>query len=224
MSKVEGQREVDCCRWQSKGVEDSRVVRATPEAVGRAAELTGAGKLVVVPTETVYGVAARAGDEGAMGRLYAAKGRDAGKPVSLMAADAEGVRRDGAEWGAAAEKLAKAFWPGALTLVLRKGAGWTGYRVPDHPVALDWLRRLDFLPAVTSANLSGEPAATTAEAAWEALKGRVALVLDDGPSPGGVASAVVRVSGERVELLRGGALAGALREMAEREGWEWAER
>ncbi|MBR6021446.1 MAG: threonylcarbamoyl-AMP synthase [Kiritimatiellae bacterium] len=198
--------------------------RATGEWVARAAALTASGALVVVPTETVYGVAARAGDAGAMERLYAAKGRDAGKPVALMAADAAGVRRDGAEWGKAAEKLAVAFWPGALTMVLKKGEGWTGYRVPDHPVALDWLRRLSFLPAVTSANLSGEPAATTAEAAWEALKGRVALVLDDGPSPGGVASAVVRVDGTRVELLRGGALAGALREMAGKEGWEWVER
>lgn len=203
--------------------EGTRVVKAVPEAVARAAELVSAGELVVVPTETVYGVAARGDDAGAMAKLYAAKGRDAGKPVSRMAAGAEGVRRDGAEWGAAAEKMSAAFWPGALTMVLRKGDGWTGYRVPDHPVALDWLRRLDFLPAVTSANLSGEPAAVTAEAAWEALKGRVALVLDDGPSPGGVASAVVRVDGTRVELLRDGALAGALREMAEREGWEWSE-
>jgi len=201
----------------------ARVRRATAEAVARAAELVSAGELVVVPTETVYGVAARGDDAGAMERLYAAKGRDAGKPVSRMAADAAGVRRDGAEWGEAAEALAAAFWPGPLTMVLRKGDGWTGYRVPDCGVTLAWLRRLDFLPAVTSANLSGEPPAVTAEAAMAALGGRVALALDDGPSPGGVASAVARVSGRRVELLRGGALAGALRETARREGWDWAE-
>lgn len=195
---------------------------ARGEWVRRAAELVSAGELVVVPTETVYGVAARAGDAAAMARLYAAKGRDAGKPVSLMAAGADGVRRAGAEWGEAAAALAERWWPGPLTMVLRGTDGtWTGYRVPDHPVALEWLRLLDFLPAVTSANLSGEPAATTAEAAAAALVGAVSLVLDDGPSPGGTASAVVRVSGRGVELLRGGALEGPLRELAQERGWEW---
>jgi tRNA A37 threonylcarbamoyladenosine synthetase subunit TsaC/SUA5/YrdC len=106
-------------------------------------------------------------------------------------------------------------------MVLENGeGGWDGFRVPDHPVALAWLRQLDFAPAVTSANLSGQAAATTAEAAARALGDGVALVLDAGASPGGTASTVVRVRGDRgIEVLREGPIsAGELRAVVEGRG------
>ena len=183
----------------------SVIVPATAENIRRAAALVRAGELAVIPTETVYGVAARAEDPAALAKLYAAKGRDEAKQIARFAADLAAVRAAGIRVDAVAERLAAAFWPGPLTLVLTNGrGGWDGFRVPDHPVALAWLRELDFLPAVTSANRSGEPAALTAAAAWAALAPHVALVLDGGPVRGGRASTVAKVTDGGVEILRAG--------------------
>jgi L-threonylcarbamoyladenylate synthase len=185
--------------------ERAGVVPATAENIRRAAELIRAGQLVIIPTETVYGVAARADSAEAMARLYAAKGRDEAKRVAFFADGIDSVRAVGVRVEAVAERLAAAFWPGPLTLVLQNAAGdWDGFRVPDHAVALVWVRELDFLPAVTSANLSGEPPALTAQAAWAALEPHIALALDAGPASGGMASTVVKVSVAAVEILRAG--------------------
>ena len=186
-----------------------RVVPAEGAWIAEAARLTAAGELVVVPTETVYGVAARAEDAGAMEALYRLKGREPGKRISFLAAGADQVRGR-VRWSEAADRLAAAFWPGPLTMVLENGRGdWDGYRVPDHPAALAWLRLLDFPPAVTSANVSGQPPATTAQEASRALGGGVALVLDAGPSPGGTASTVARVYADgTIEVLREGPISG----------------
>lgn len=181
------------------------VVPATPENIRRAAERTMAGDLVVIPTETVYGVAARADSPAALARLCTAKGRDESKHLARFADGLDAVRRAGIRVETVAEKLAAAFWPGPLTLVLPNPAGgWDGFRMPDHPVALAWLRRLDFLPAVTSANRSGAPPARTAAEAWAALGPHVALVLDAGPARGGAASTVVRLRAGAIEILRAG--------------------
>jgi L-threonylcarbamoyladenylate synthase len=166
------------------------------------------GQLVVVPTETVYGLAADPRVPGAVARLYAAKGRAAAKPVTLLAADVAWVARAVPRLAPAARALAGAFWPGPLTLVLRTAAGFEGFRVPDHPVARELLRRAGGLLAVTSANLSGAVPATTAAEALQALDQAVAIVLDAGPSPGGRPSTVVRVDGALVTVLRPGAIAG----------------
>ena len=118
------------------------VVPATAEHIRRAAERVRAGELVIVPTETVYGVAVRADWPEAMARLFAAKGRDEGKPVAFFAENIEAVRASGIFVNAVAERLAAAFWPGPLTMVLQHPAGgWDGFRVPDHPVALAWVAR-----------------------------------------------------------------------------------
>ena len=164
----------------ARSLERPGLVPATPDNVRRAAELLKQGELVVVPTETVYGVAARADAPAAMARLYAAKGRDAAKRIALFAADLAAARAAGAQADEIAERLAAAFWPGPLTLVLPAAAGeWIGFRCPDHPVALAWLRALDgIVPAVTSANRSGAPAAKTAVEAWDALAPHVALAHD----------------------------------------------
>jgi L-threonylcarbamoyladenylate synthase len=181
------------------------IVPATAGNIRRAAELLRAGELVIVPTETVYGVAARADSPDAMARLYAAKGREDAKRVAYFADGVGALRAAGLRVDAVAERLAVAFWPGPLTMVLPNGAGgWDGYRVPDHPVALAWLRELGVLPAVTSANRSGESAARTAQEAWTALAPHVALALDAGPAEGGVASTVVKIAEGAVEILREG--------------------
>ena len=181
------------------------VVPATVENIRRAAERVRAGELVIVPTETVYGVAVRADWPEAMARLFAAKGRDEGKPVAFFAENIEAVRASGIFVNAVAERLAAAFWPGPLTMVLQHpGGGWDGFRVPDHPVALAWVRELGLLPAVTSANRSGEPAALTAQEAWAALAPHVALALDGGPAGQGQASTVVKVLESEIVWLREG--------------------
>ncbi len=187
--------------------ETQGILPATPENIRLAAERVRAGELVIVPTETVYGVAVRPDLSAAMKRLYAAKGREESKRMAFFADGIESVRASGVQINAAAEGLAAAFWPGPLTLVLKNAEGnWDGFRMPDHAVALAWLRKLDFLPAVTSANRSGESAARTARAAWAALEPHVALALDAGPAEGGVASTVVRVKTDFIEILREGPL------------------
>ena len=139
-------------------------VPADPAAIRRAADLLRAGELVIVPTETVYGVAARADSPAALAKLCAAKGRDEAKRIAFFAANLAAVRATGAQVDEIAARLAAAFWPGPLTLVLPNGAGgWDGFRCPDHPVAQAWLRELaGVVPAVTSANRSGQPPALTA--------------------------------------------------------------
>ena len=195
----------------ARSLERPGLVPATPDNVRRAAELLKQGELVVVPTETVYGVAARADSPEALAKLCAAKGRDESKRIALFADGIASVRAAGIHVDEIAERLAAAFWPGPLTMVLPNAAGgWDGFRVPDHAVALAWLRELGgVVPAVTSANRSGEPAARTAQEAWETLAPHVALALDAGPVAVGAASTVVKVSAGAVEILRPGPLARA---------------
>ena len=153
---------------------DPTIIRVSPRhaghhAVERAAEALRRGALVILPTDTVYGVAVDPAAAGALERIYAAKGRDPGKPVPFLAADAAEVARAGAVMGWRARRLARRYWPGPLTLVLPMGDGFEGFRVPDHPVTLAVLRAAGGLLRVTSANLSGQPAASDAAAAAAAL-------------------------------------------------------
>jgi L-threonylcarbamoyladenylate synthase len=176
-------------------------------AIAEALAVLRGGGLVIVPTETVYGLAADDRNPVALEKLFEAKGRPQDKPIALLAAGVAELERHGAQLPPAARRLADKFWPGPLTLVLKAPAGWLGFRIPDHPVMLALLRAWGGVLAVTSANRSGEPPATTAAAALAALEPFVALALDAGPAAGGVPSTVVKVDGERVEILRAGALA-----------------
>ncbi|MCX7007783.1 MAG: L-threonylcarbamoyladenylate synthase [Kiritimatiellaeota bacterium] len=182
-----------------------------PDAAAIAEALTAlrCGELVIVPTETVYGLAADDRNPAALGKLFEAKGRPQDKPIALLAAGVVELERHGAKLPPAARRLADKFWPGPLTLVLDSPVGWLGFRIPDHPVMLALLRAWGGVLAVTSANRSGEPPATTAAAALAALESFVALALDSGPAAGGVPSTVVKVNGEHVEILRTGAIADA---------------
>ena len=177
---------------------DTCIVKADAAGLAAAADVLNGGGVAVIPTDTVYGLAAHPGFPQAVDRLYAIKAREAQKPIALLAADAEGAAKF---IGEAATRVGAKHWPGALTVV----AQGEGARVPN----LDWTRRLIAACGgalrVTSANLSGGQAATDAAAALASVGLSADVVVDGGLSPGGRASTVVRIAdGGRLELLREG--------------------
>ncbi len=187
-----------------------------PSAIERAAKLLRDGGLVAFPTETVYGLGVNALDARAVERLYAVKRRPAVNPLIVHVADTEAARALVARWPAAAQRLADAFWPGPVTLVLEKrahvpdvvtaGLPAVGVRVPAHPVALALLRAARVPVAAPSANRSTELSPTRAEHVVKSLGDDVDLVLDAGPCSVGIESAVIDLTGPRARLLRPGAL------------------
>ena len=202
---------------------DVRAADDLRDVVHRAVQAVTEGKLVVFPTETVYGVAARALDPDAVARLVRAKGRRADNPLALAIRSADEARDYAPDMGPLAARLARRCWPGPVTLVLDNShpeslvnqlpesvrqvvspSNTVGLRVPGHPIILDVLRMLPGPLALSSANRSGQPEAVNAQQAVEALGDDVALVLDDGPSRFGQPSSVVRVSGNRLDILRAG--------------------
>lgn len=177
--------------------------------IAEAAAVLRRGALVILPTDTVYGMAADPRVPGAEKRLAQAKGRRATKPIPLLASGLAAVERWRPDFGAVGRELARRFWPGPLTLVLKTSRGWEGFRVPAHPVALALVKASGGLLRVTSANRSGRPPALTANRAAAALGTAAALVLDAGPAPGGIPSTVVRVQGSCWQILRAGAISRA---------------
>ncbi len=186
------------------------VIACDEAGLETAARVLLSGGVAVIPTDTVYGLAAHPDFPAAVDRLYTIKGREAKKPIALLAADADAVARFGYPLAGEARRLA-AHWPGALTLVIESPAAGTvpeGFRVPDH----DWTRRLlakcGGVLRVTSANLSGRRPATDAPQALADVGLSADCVVDDGVSPGGVPSTVVRVQADGShEILRAGAIA-----------------
>src|SRR5262245_56968775 len=188
----------------------------SPEAgpIGRAAGLLRGGGLVAFPTETVYGLGAAALDAAAVGRIFAAKGRPPTNPLIVHVASADAASAVVADWPAAAGRLAARFWPGPLTLVLSRSAavpdvvtagGLTvAVRVPAHPVALALLRKAGVPVAAPSANRSAHLSPTTAEHVVRSLGDAVDLVLDGGPTPGGIESTVLDLTADPPRLLRPG--------------------
>ena len=188
----------------------------SPDDLAAFAERLHAGGIAVVPTDTVYGVAALPSRADALARIVAAKGRDPRKPCQLLAASAEAAfAATGRPPPPRALALARAFWPGALTLVLdAEGGGTEGLRVPDHAVARSLCEAAGGLLRCTSANRSGEPPALDADSAAAAIP-EADVLVDAGPSPGGVASSVVRFSPSgALEILREGAIPRAALESA----------
>lgn len=180
--------------------------------VRRAAEVLRAGGLVAFPTETVYGLGADASSAEAVARLYAAKGRPADHPVIVHFATADGAFAFAREIPVEARQLADRFWPGPLTMVLKRspkakdfvtgGQDSVGLRVPSHPVAQALLREFDGGVAAPSANRFGNLSATTAAHVVEELD--VEFVLDGGPSEVGIESTIIDVSSANPVLLRPG--------------------
>jgi L-threonylcarbamoyladenylate synthase len=189
------------------------------ELLEEASVVLDSGGLVIVPTETVYGVACNPAVPGAMEKLVAVKGRDGDKPVARLAGDPKQVARAAANWNAGLAALTENYWPGPLTIVLETAEGWTGFRIPDHAVALGLAETCGCALALTSANLSGDPDTRTAQEAMAAVDAD--LVLDSGPSgTQAVPSTVVRVDGDRIECIRQGALSFAEVETVFRKGAE----
>ncbi len=186
---------------------DTELLRADRrEDVRRAALLLRQGRIVGFPTDTVYGLGARADDAQAVQELRRLKGRAAGKPFAVLVSSAAEARRHGA-FGRAARRLAEAFWPGPLTLVVPDGRGGdVGLRCPDCRPTLELLRLVGSPVAAPSANLSGQPPATTCDEVIRSFGGKVAAVLDGGPCSLRTPSTVVRVLEEDIEVLRQGAL------------------
>ena len=196
-----------------------------PAARDEAARVLTDGGLIALPTDTVYGIAVALATPGGIERLFAAKSRPPDKAIALLLADAEQADEIG-ELTPAAEALARALWPGGLTLVvprnvdrplpaalsggeLAPGAIATvGLRVPDHDAPRSIARALGPLPT-TSANRSGEPEAGDAAEIERLLGDALDLVLDGGPARGGPASTVVDVTGDVPRILREGAIPAA---------------
>lgn len=193
----------------------TRVLPADRGAVAAAARILGAGGLVAFPTETVYGLGADATDGAAVARLYAAKGRPRFNPLIAHVADMEAARRL-ARFDAAAERLAQAFWPGPLTLVLPRaencpvsqlataGLDTLAVRMPSHEVARDILEAFGKPIVAPSANRSGHVSPTTAQHVLDDLTGRVDLILDAGPTNVGLESTIVSCVDSPTLLRLGG--------------------
>ncbi len=186
------------------------------EIIAQSAERLRRGELVAFPTETVYGLGANAQDAGAVARIFAAKGRPSRNPLIVHVPDATAARAIVAEWPDEAERLAERFWPGPLTLVLPRrdtipdivtgGGATVGVRVPAHPVALALLRAARIPVAAPSANRSLQISPTRAEHVLHSLGGLIPLILDGGPTSGGLESTVLRLGEGRPQLLRPGLL------------------
>lgn len=184
-------------------------------SLASAAEAVASGGLVVLPTDTVYGIGADAFDASAVAALLAAKGRGRQMPPPVLVASPEMLDVLAVGVPQAARELARAFWPGALTLIVRaqpsltwdlgETAGTVALRMPDDPVALALLRRTGPL-AVSSANRTGRPAATTVAEAHDQLGARVAVYLDAGPARGGVPSTIVDATAPLLGVVRQGAI------------------
>lgn len=194
----------------------TRVLSAgAPSAVAEAASWLRRGYPVVFPTDTVYGVGVMPFDAAAIEGLYALKGRSAAKGIPVLLGDLEHIDLVAANVPPVARSLVKRFWPGPLTLVVPRRPelpqvispdSSIAVRLPDHPGARALIRAAGGAVATSSANRSGqEPARNMAEA-LASLGGYVAVILDGGPSPGGVASTVVDCTGVRPVITRDGPL------------------
>ncbi len=195
----------------------SEIVTPTPAALAKAALLLQQGKLVAMPTETVYGLAADATNDHAVAAIYAAKGRPSFNPLIIHGYDfaqlAAHVQMDNR-----AEELAAHFWPGPLTLILPRhnnsrisllasaGLPSLAVRIPQHKVALDLLRMVQTPLAAPSANPSGYLSPTTAQHVAQSLGDKVALILASGKSSIGVESTVLDLTQQQVRILRPGAI------------------
>jgi len=183
-----------------------------PGDIDLALKVLHAGQLVAFPTDTVYGLGTMAFDEEAVNSIYKAKDRPTDKAIPVLLGDSSFLPLIASVVPAMAQRLADRFWPGPLTLVIPKNPALpdaisasptVGVRVPDHSLARDLLRAAGPM-AVTSANASGRPNASTAQEVFDQLAGRIALILEGGTTPGSLPSTVVDCSQREPLILRVG--------------------
>lgn len=205
---------VEAKRRSSTNLRQSKEPMVTHDEIQKAAEIIRAGGLVVFPTETVYGLGANALDVAAVRKIYELKGRPATSPLIVHIASIKQAREFATEWPAEAERLAREYWPGPLTLVVPKkpqipddvtaGLPTVGLRVPRHPVALELLREAGLPIAAPSANRFTQLSPTTAQHVREAFGDEVPFLLDGGPCEVGLESTVIAVTPDGLEVLRPG--------------------
>jgi L-threonylcarbamoyladenylate synthase len=191
-----------------------RLPAGAPGVLEQAVEALRRGELVAFPTDTVYGLGAHAFQPAAVARLYTVKERPARLPIPLLLPDASVLSDVCTDIPSVVWQLAERFWPGALSLVLRRasavpdavtaGGPTVAVRVPDHPLVRELCRRLGVPLAVTSANRHGQPPPVVASEVEAALSGRIPLILDGGPCSGGVASTVLDLTVSPPVILRPG--------------------
>ena len=184
------------------------------EALERAAAIIRDGGLVAFPTETVYGLGADALSAEASKKIYAAKGRPSDNPLIVHVAEFSDMEKIAQEMPEEAKKLADAFWPGPLTMIVRKndkvpyettgGMDTVAVRMPNHPVALELIRRSGGYIAAPSANTSGKPSPTLAEHVAFDMDGRIPMILDGGPVGIGIESTIVDLTEDIPMILRPG--------------------
>lgn len=194
------------------------------EALAQAVRLLRRGELVAMPTETVYGLGADASNPVALAKIFAAKGRPADHPLIVHVADATQLPAWARDIPESAYKLAATFWPGPLTLILKRqpgvsdlvtgGQDTVGLRVPNHPLALQLLNQFAGGIAAPSANRFGRISPTSAQHVREELGDRVALVLDGGPCAVGIESTILDLSRGRPVILRPGMISAVQIEQA----------
>ena len=188
------------------------LLESNPEALTRAVETLNRGGVIAFPTDTVYGVGAIASQPEAVGRIYQVKERDHGKALPVMIAAPSDLSLVADQPSGQILRLAKAFWPGPLTMVVRRNSrlageisplDTVGVRIPDYPFLLELLSAVGPM-AVTSANRSGGPNPGSGEEVIKALGGRIDLLIDGGETPGDRPSTVVDLSSEQPRILREG--------------------
>ena len=198
---------------------DTRIETVNPQQIdetvmAEAGRLIAAGELVAFPTETVYGLGGDALHPEAAKKIYAAKGRPSDNPLIVHIAEFSDLERVARTVPQAARKLADAFWPGPLTMIVWKsdavpmattgGMDTVAVRMPNHPVALDLIRKSGCLIAAPSANTSGRPSPTEASHVAEDLSGKIAMIVDGGPVGIGIESTIIDLTEPQPMVLRPG--------------------
>ncbi len=204
--KMDKTYETKLLRVDRKGFSDS--------VLNEACELLKKGELVAFPTETVYGLGGNALDKTAASRIYAAKGRPSDNPLIVHVAEKEALFSVGREVPEGAVRLTERFWPGPLTVIVKKseivpktttgGLDTVAVRMPSDEIAMSLIKQSGLYIAAPSANASGRPSTTRAEHCMEDLKGKIPLIIDGGPVPIGLESTIVDLSSERPLILRPG--------------------
>ncbi len=203
---------------------ETKVLKASEEAIKKAADIIKSGGVVGVPTETVYGLGANALDSDAVGKIFEAKGRPKDNPMIVHVSCMEEIKPLVKEIPESAKLLAKKFWPGPLTIIMKKtdlvpsvtsgNLDTVAIRMPSHKVMREIIKKSGCPIAAPSANLSGSPSPTNAKYVFDDMNGKIPLIIDGGESNVGLESTVITLAGDKPRLLRpGGVTAEELREV-----------
>ncbi|MBR3242945.1 MAG: threonylcarbamoyl-AMP synthase [Parasporobacterium sp.] len=192
----------------------TRILPTEKKNIEAAGQILKNGGIVAFPTDTVYGLGAVFSDENAVQKLFEAKGRDEGKPLSILVGSAEQAEMLASEIPEKAKRLMQKYWPGALTIILKKkpevskritaGGETVGLRMPAYPITLELLQAAGSPLAAPSANTSGKRSSVSASDVIEDLDGKIDLILDGGECPVGISSTVVDLTGNEPVILREG--------------------